>query len=552
MCVHSGAEEEKIYQIFENFIMKGLMGEADECFALFEEPYSGIGLGEQGVLHNLSEVKAILRQGYRPMTGIKIKYEIQDFIVNFLDENAAVISGAVIISSTPEGGETMHSGVMQTLGVRRRAGNWTIGFTHASPMMLSQESIAAYPIKFADDTLSHLKAELQTDIFDIINTSFSGGIFGTYAREPFPLYFANDRFIEMLGYEREEFEEKFKDDTTAFNYIEDRDDMEEKSRQAYAAEDNYAITTRFYCKDGSIMWVEIQCRKTTDAEGNEIFLIIVTDITKIIELQKKTEEQNKTILESIDYASKIQRNLLPRDSALKKSFSDYAVIWEPRDIVGGDIFWQKNFKQGMVLCVCDCTGHGTPGALLSMLVISSFETTVNENNCSDTAAIMWELEKSLVSALNVDKDGDLDKKRSIIDFSDGCDIAAVFIAKDGTVTISAGNTQVFISDGKNVQQIKGQRLSIGDGKIKSKEEIHTITIAADLNNKFYIASDGLYDQIGEKGMKFGYKKFKDIILHNHSETLDTIAARIWKAFEEHRGKEMRRDDVELVAFKPKS
>lgn len=552
MGVQSAADEKKIYQLFESFIMKGLMGEADECLALFDEPYSGIGLGEQGVVHNLAEADAILRQGYRPMSGIEIKYEIQDFIVNFLDENAAIVSGVVIISSTPEGGETMHSGVMQTLGVRCRAGNWTIGFTHASPMMISQESIAAYPIKFADDALSHLKAELQTDIFDIINNSFSGGIFGTYARKPYPLYFANDRVIEMLGYNREEFEEKFKYDTTVFNYIEDQDDMEEKSKEAYAAKTDYTITTRIYRKDGGVMWVELQSRKTTDAEGNEIFLIIVTDISKIVELQKKAEEQNKTILESIDYASKIQRNLLPRDNTLKNAFSDYSVIWEPRDIVGGDIFWVKNFQKGTVLCVCDCTGHGTPGALLSMLVVSSFETTVNEGNCSDTAGIIWELEKSLVSALNVEKDGDIVKKRSIIDFSDGCDIVAVFIAKDGTVTVSAGNMRMFVCDGKDVQQIKGQRLSIGDGKIKAKEEIKTITIAANSNNKFYIASDGLYDQIGEKGANFGYKEFKDVLLNSHDAALDIVTSQIWETFEAHRGKEVRRDDVELIAFKPRS
>ena len=544
------AEDEIILRkMYEDFLRTGLTGEADEFVAYFDEPYSGIGMGEQGVVHSKDEMEAIIRGSYSPMTGVTIEFDIQDFIINFLDEDAAVVCGAVVITSTPEGGEPIHSGVMQTFAVRRKAGKWTIGFTHASPMMLSEESIAAYPIKFADHTLSQLKAELQTDTFDMINASFSGGILGTYAQEPFPLFFANDRFIEMLGYEREEFEELTKSGTTQLNYIDDASNMEEKSREAYISEEDYALATRFIKKDGSVIWVEVQVRKTEDTEGNEIFLTIVTDITEIITLKLEAEKQHRTILESIDYASKIQKNLLPREAVFQKSFSDYSVIWEPRDIVGGDIYWVKSFEMGTVLCVCDCTGHGTPGALLTMLVVSALESAVKENNCSDTAEIMWKLEEKLIAALNVNCEKE-DKQKSILDFSDGCDIAILFMKNDGTVKISAGNTKVFVCNGRDVQQIKGQKLSIGEGKIGSKEEIETVVVEACADNKFYIASDGLYDQIGSNGKKFGYQMFEKLILDHHNEKMSAISDKIWKAFETHRGEEMRRDDVELITFKP--
>jgi len=105
--------------------------------------------------------------------------------------------------------------------------------------------------------------------------------------------------------------------------------------------------------------------------------------------KRKTEIANDTIMESINYASKIQRNLLPYNSVLESVFDDYFIIWKPRDIVGGDIYWLKQFEKGTVLCVADCTGHGTPGALLTMLVVSAFESVIKPDNCHDTAHALW-------------------------------------------------------------------------------------------------------------------------------------------------------------------
>lgn len=544
-------DELQLRRIFEDLVTSGLTGDLDRFVSYFEEPYTGVGMGEQGLIHSVEEMERIMRTGYQPMDKVTIDIEFQDFAVSFMNADAAAVSGAVTIKNTLEDGEVMYSGIMQSFVFRRHEGAWKVGFTHASSMMLSEESIKAYPIKFADYTLSQLKAELQTDMFDMINKSFSGGIFGTYAREAFPLYFANDRFIEMMGYEREEFEEKFRDDTTLFNYTDDKLSMEQKSRQAYNSDSDYIITTRFIRKDGSFIWVELQDRKTTDSEGNEIFLVIVTDITELVNLQLETQKQHDTILQSLDYASKIQRNLLSRKEVFDKAFSDYSVLWKPRDIVGGDIYWLKNFNEGSVLCVCDCTGHGTPGAMLTMLVSSTFDTLVNETNCSDTAAIMYGLENRLVSALNVDAFGSVNRrKNSMLHFNDGCDLAVLFIAKNGTVTLSTANMPVFICDGADIRHIKGQKLHIGDGRITSKEDVLTITVPYNPDNVFYIASDGLYDQVGAEGGKFGYRTFKSIILQHHAEKQSVISGKIWEAFETCRKEESRRDDVELITFKP--
>ena len=249
------------------------------------------------------------------------------------------------------------------------------------------------------------------------------------------------------------------------------------------------------------------------------------------------------MISGITYASMIQRSLLPPDSAFSAAFSDYSVTWEPKDIVSGDIYWIRSFEDGTVLCVCDCTGHGTHGALLTMLVLATLRTAVDESNYKDTAAVIWEIERRFVTTLGIGQN---------MDIKDGCDIAVAFISNDGSVSISAGNINVFVCDGEKVTRIKGQRIWVGDGKIKSKDEIKVTKVPADPGNIFYIASDGLYEQIGgvEK-IPFGYEVFERIIAENHSEKQSVISGKIWQAFEDYRGNNLRRDDYELITFAPK-
>jgi len=271
---------------------------------------------------------------------------------------------------------------------------------------------------------------------------------------------------------------------------------------------------------------------------------------KIVEqLQRKSkelEEQTQVAAEAVEYASRIQKNLLPNKSVMEEAFADYHVIWGPRDVVGGDIYWAKNFEEGTVLCVCDCTGHGVPGALLTMLLMSAFESFITEKYHTNTAQAMYLIDNKLSAVL------DSNRAHGTIDIKDGCDLAILFIANDGTITMSSGNINVFVCDGKEVTRYKGQSIQIGEGNLRGKDDVNTVIIPPNPDNKFYIASDGLFDQIGgENNKQFGYNRFKQIILENHDRMQLYIASEVWDAFEEHRGKQPRRDDVELITFKLK-
>jgi serine phosphatase RsbU (regulator of sigma subunit) len=277
-----------------------------------------------------------------------------------------------------------------------------------------------------------------------------------------------------------------------------------------------------------------------------IYLLWVNKTSVLVSVEEK-EAERRAIISGMEYANNIQKNLLPLDSEMEKAFSDYSVIWEPRDIVSGDIYWMKRFDEGTVLCVCDCTGHGTSGALLSMLVVSVLEAAVRPDNCHDTAKTIWQLEQRLVDVFSVKTGG---RGINDTDILDGCDLAVLFIAKDGNIALSAGNTNVFICDGNCVQRFKGQRIFVGEGKLNNEDDVKTINIPAKAGNKFYIASDGLFDQPGGANSRpFGYKTFEKIILDHHGETQNAISANIWTNFEKYRGNEPRVDDFTLFTFK---
>lgn len=276
---------------------------------------------------------------------------------------------------------------------------------------------------------------------------------------------------------------------------------------------------------------------------------------ELLALHKKAEEQSvmlrkhhETILASLEYAKKIQGNLLPDKQTCQGPLSDLGLIWKPKEAVGGDLYWIKHFTQGSLICVCDCTGHGVPGAMLTVLVATALEAIVEEDNYQDPAEIMWLLDQKLASVLYVHTE-DGDKRRGMLNINDGADLALIYIDKDNAAVFSSGNIHVFMCNGEEVLDFKGQRLHIGEGTLKTKQQVKTMSVSADSRNRYYVASDGYFDQIGgEKRIPFGYSQFKKMILKHHTDSMDAVMDRLWEAFEQYRGTEERRDDVELVGF----
>lgn len=540
----------KIKEVLYGYEKAGLIdNDPEKVLSYLTDDIMGIGMGEQGFVSSKKDILDIMLYTTKKDTDSVYELEFEDTTIRFISDTFANLCTKVYVRRKLNGNTTT-SGFMQSLSLTLKNREWYICSLHASPIMLTEEGIESYPMTFADNTLNQLRTELQGEAFRMVNQSLSGGVLGTYISEHYPICFANDALLKMLGYERKEFEEKFKD---GFDKVVPE---EEQIRLYHMLKDkknnskDFAARIQWLKKDGERIWVEFRTHKAKDDKGTDIYLTVVIEVSEIVNLQLEAKKQTQTILSSIRYASKIQKNILPFNSTFEKSFSDYAIGWFPKDIVGGDLYWIKNFEAGTVLAVCDCTGHGVPGALLTILVSSILDAIVNKNNCMDTDCILLELDQKINLALSTDESLN-EAANAITQIKDGCDIALLFISKNKNITLSTSNIPVFICNGKEVKQIKGQRIHIGDGKLLKKEDVIKITIQANENNKYYIATDGLYDQIGGEGLcPFGYKKMKDIILEYHTESQKRISGEIWKSFETYRGENVRRDDVELVTFKP--
>ncbi len=255
-------------------------------------------------------------------------------------------------------------------------------------------------------------------------------------------------------------------------------------------------------------------------------------------------EKNEMIMDSLSYARKIQRNILPDKSNFDNTFLDYNILWHPRDEVGGDFYWISGFEKGTLLYIGDCTGHGTPGAMLTMLCIAVLNAVVNGENCDDLKNVIWKCDQKTGEMM---RQGDHD---SNIEIRDSLDFGMFFIDKSGNIKFSARNMRLYTCDGTKVDVIKGVRPKLrGDSTFSNIDEIEIHQISYEKGRKFYIASDGLFDQIGgEKLLPFGYSSIKDIILDNHDKNLSITVDMIWQAFNQHMGGERRRDDVTLIAF----
>jgi len=217
--------------------------------------------------------------------------------------------------------------------------------------------------------------------------------------------------------------------------------------------------------------------------------------------------KNKHITDSINYASKIQGALLANNSTLSSAFTDHFVYNSPRDIVSGDFSWVDDTKEDCILVVADCTGHGVPGALITVLAVAQLEKIVRQHEVRDPQKILAELNNDLYTLF----------KKSSKSISDGMDISIVSFNKATKSLSYAGSRKGLIlmkgESEDDLIEIKGSIKHLGNQL--DHTEFNQTTLQLEEGDTFYMFSDGYYDQKGgPKGKKFYPKKFKAMLLEN--------------------------------------
>lgn len=252
--------------------------------------------------------------------------------------------------------------------------------------------------------------------------------------------------------------------------------------------------------------------------------------------------QNRKITDSIKYASRIQAAVLPQYDYIKKLLPRHFILFKPRDIVSGDFYWATAKNDKVVFVAADCTGHGVPGAFMSMLGVSFLNEIVNKNPISTAGFILDNLRDYVKSTLS--QEGKADEAK------DGMDLSLCIIDKESKKLQFAGahNPLIYFRNG-NLHEIKADKMPIG---IHASEETHFTNHVLDIEKDdiFYMFSDGYHDQLGgDKRRKLMKKPFKRLLGEIHQKPLAEQKEILDKENVDWIGNYEQIDDIIVVGFK---
>lgn len=270
---------------------------------------------------------------------------------------------------------------------------------------------------------------------------------------------------------------------------------------------------------------------------------IIQEQRNEVQLQKEIiEEKHKEITDSINYAERIQKSFLATKTNLDTHLKDYFVLFKPKDVVSGDFYWSGNLKDGsFCLLVADSTGHGVPGAIMSILNITSIEKEVN-NGETNPAAILNKTRMNIINRLKYD--GSLEGGK------DGMDCAILrFNADKSRLECALANNPLWLVRDNELIEYMPDKMPVGKHDLQNIPfKNHSIEIKK--GDLIYVFTDGYSDQFGgPKGKKFKYANLKQLILNNIKKSMEDQSLRLNQIFEEWRGDIEQVDDVCVVGIR---
>ena len=260
---------------------------------------------------------------------------------------------------------------------------------------------------------------------------------------------------------------------------------------------------------------------------------------------KLIAKQKKTITDSINYAREIQQAVLPDEEVLKKYFADSFILFQPKDYVSGDFYWIRHFdinkKPHLLFCAADCTGHGVPGALLSMLGMSLLSEIISHNNINKASDVLELLRDKFKETLS--------NKYERENSSDGMHITLCIINKESGEMNYSGAFQALYHIRKNkVNKIKGTNCIIGSYMNELPFKNHEIKLEP--NDRLYLFTDGFADQMSKSGQgRFMQKRLVDLLISFDEEPYKNQRSRLAQEFETWKGSYEQIDDVLVMGLK---
>ncbi|MGK7390019.1 MAG: PAS domain S-box protein [Candidatus Cyclobacteriaceae bacterium M2_1C_046] len=278
-------------------------------------------------------------------------------------------------------------------------------------------------------------------------------------------------------------------------------------------------------------------------ENIESVLVVSHDITerKLIELE--IQNKNKKIADSINYSKRLQNAILPNTAVINKALPDSFILYKPKDVVSGDFPWYLRMGDIIYIAAVDCTGHGVPGALLSLIGYFLLNDIVKSRKVEDPGIILDQLDEGVTQTLRQDQDDSKTK--------DGMDIALcrIDVAKK-EVQYAGAHRPLYAMINGEMEEIKGNKFPIGGGIYKNQTNFTNHTIKLNSEDSIYFCSDGFPDQFGgPQNRKFGPKRLRSLITDIHKKDMKEAYKIFDKEWEGWKSDEKQTDDVLLIGIK---
>lgn len=258
------------------------------------------------------------------------------------------------------------------------------------------------------------------------------------------------------------------------------------------------------------------------------------------------EELNQNLMDSIYYAERIQRTILPDLASIREVLPHSFVFFQPKDIVSGDFFFFEHKANVTIIANIDCTGHGVPGAFMSLMGHSLLQQTVHEMEIVVPDAILYNLDERVRSTLKQDE-----RNFRSGGVADGMDLAICVIHHTTRELVFAGAQRpLYVIRNGEVLQLAGNKNPVGDSRIEEKVfEAHRLRLEP--GDRLFLFTDGFTDQFGgENNRKYGTKRFREFLLATSSFSLQDQGLALKLEFNQWRGEIDQTDDVCLIGLEP--
>ena len=274
----------------------------------------------------------------------------------------------------------------------------------------------------------------------------------------------------------------------------------------------------------------------------ESVLLVSHDITSRKKQEILIQDTNKKITDSINYARRIQNAIIPMEEELKKEFEDFMMFYVPKDVVSGDFPWYYKRDGYIYIAAVDCTGHGVPGAMMSLIGYLLLNDIVNGEELLEPSEVLLRLHRGVVQTLKQDVEGN--------NTSDGMDVALCRISlEEGEVQYSGAHRPLYLLRNNEIEQYKGSPFPIGGMQYRGRNKYKNKSFNFEKGDKIYFFSDGLPDQFAENGEdKYSPQRIRDMVIEHQDKSMKELENIFNEDLKNWMGEEKQLDDVLLMGI----